>query len=118
MVLLKFIFILVAIFIVGCSSSWSDGPYEVYWIAGKKSLGYSLGEGSYIQRIEEPKEIKANKYFISVYACPESSCAFYYINRVKDHKFAESSEFVFGPYTEQEFEKLQKQLPLPIIIEK
>ena len=108
---------LVTFFILGCSSSWRDGPYEVYWIDGKKSLGFIVGEGSYIERIEEPKEIKADTNFISVYACPEKSCAYYYIDRVKDHKFAESTEFVFGPYTKQEFEKLQKELSLPNINE-
>jgi hypothetical protein len=113
----KFILFLVALSIIGCSSSWSDGPYEVYWIDGTKSLGYNVGEGAYIKRIEESKEINANSHFISVYACPEKSCAFYYIDRVKDHEFAESTEFVFGPYTKQEFEKLQKELSLPNINE-
>ncbi len=110
---MKYILFFAALSIIGCSPSWRDGPYEVYWIDGTKNLGFNVGESSYIQRIEEPKEISSNNNFISVYACPEKSCAFYYIDRVKDHKFAEPKEFVFGPYTKQEFEQLQKEMSLP-----
>jgi hypothetical protein len=99
----------------GCSPSWSDGPYEVYWIDGQKSIGYSLGDGAYIGRIDEPKEIQANEKYISVYACPEDSCGFYFIDKVKDHKFAEPTEFVFGPYTKNKFAELQQAMSLPIL---
>lgn len=110
---MKYILLIVALLLVSCSSSWSEPPYEVYWINGVKSLGFRVGNGAYIGRIDEPRFINANKKFISVYACPEESCAYYYIDRIKDHKFAESTEFVFGPYTKKVFFGLQQKLLLP-----
>ncbi len=110
---MKHISFMVLVLLVGCSSSWRDGPYEVYWIDGVKSLGFNVGNGAYIGRINEPKFINANEKFISVYACPEQSCAYYYIDREKDHKFADSTEFVFGPYTKESFAELRKKLMLP-----
>ncbi|WP_345552600.1 hypothetical protein [Microbulbifer aestuariivivens] len=114
---MKHISFLVAVLLIGCSSSWSEGPYEVYWIDGVKSLGFNVGDGAYIGRIDEPKSINANEKYISVYACPEQSCAYYYIDREKDHKFADATEFVFGPYTRESFIEIQKKLVLPEINE-
>ncbi|WP_417357257.1 hypothetical protein [Gallaecimonas pentaromativorans] len=110
---MKHILSLIAVLLIGCSPSWSEGPYEVYWIDGVKSLGFNVGDGAYIGRIDEPKFINANEKFISVYACPEESCAYYYIDRSKDHKFAEPTEFVFGPYSQEAFMGLQQKLLLP-----
>ncbi|MBU0913155.1 MAG: hypothetical protein KKF22_11500 [Gammaproteobacteria bacterium] len=113
---MKYLFILIiGIIIVSCWPSWSDGPYEVYWIDGQKSLGYSLGDGAYIRRIENPKEIQVNDKFISLYACPDDSCGFYYIDKSKDHQFAEATEFVFGPYTKNKFMELQQTMLLPML---
>ncbi|MCF2911255.1 hypothetical protein L1285_23460 [Pseudoalteromonas sp. DL2-H2.2] len=107
--------VFVSLFLIACSPSWEESPYEVYYIDGTKTLGYSLGEGGYIGRIDEPVNIKANEKFISVYACPYKACGFYYIDKIKDHKFAEHDEFVFGPYTNEQFIRLVKKLGLPSI---
>ncbi len=110
---MKYILYLTAALLAGCSASWSDGPYEVYLIDSVRTLGFRIGEGAYIGRIDEPKNINANKKYISVYACPEEVCAYYYIDRIKDHKFADPAEFVYGPYTKKAFTQLQNSLLLP-----
>jgi hypothetical protein len=110
-----FVILVSCIIIFSLWPSWSDGPYEVYWIDGKKSLGYSLGEGAHIRRIESPRKIEANEKYISIYACPDDSCGFYYIDRTKDHQFAEATEFVFGPYTKAKFMELQQTMLLPML---
>ncbi|KAF7783547.1 hypothetical protein PRUB_a3341 [Pseudoalteromonas rubra] len=105
--------VLLSLFLVGCSPVWEEPPYEIYYIDGAKTLGYRLGEGGYIGRVDEPELVKTNEKYISVYACPHKSCAFYYIDKAKDHKFAEADEFVFGPYTKAQFTALVKKLGLP-----
>ena len=105
--------VFVSLFLLGCSPSWKEGPYEVNWIDGTKTLGYSLGEGAYIGRIDEPRIIASNENYISVYACPDDPCSYYYIDKIKDHKFAEHDEFVYGPFTELEFAALVVSLGLP-----
>jgi len=112
---LRNILVLLSLFILGCSPSWEESPYEVYWIDGAKSLGYSLGEGMFIGRIDEPKSIKSNENYISIYACPEEYCSYYYIDKNKDHKFAEHNEFVYGPYSENQFSVLVSRLGLPSV---
>jgi len=110
------IFLLFAsLFLISCSPVWEESPYEVYYIDGTKTLGYSLGEGAYIGRINEPMNIETNDKYISVYACPYKPCAFYYIDKIKDHKFAEHDEFLYGPYTIEQFSVLVKKLGLPIV---
>ena len=112
----KYIFILISCMIVfSLWPSWSDGPYKVYWIDGQKCLGYSLGEGVYIRRIDNQQELQVNEKYISLYACPEDSCGFYYIDKTKDHQFAEPTEFVFGPYTKDKFMELQQRMLLPML---
>jgi len=103
----------VSLFLLGCSPSWEEQPYEVYWIDGTQTLGYSLGEGAYIGRIDEPKTIESNEKYISVFACPYISCSYYYIDKIKDHKFAEHDEFVYGPFTKLQFSNLIDSLGLP-----
>lgn len=112
---MRIILVLVSLILIGCSPVWEEPPYEVYYIDGTKTLGYSIGEGSYIGRIDEPININANKKYISVYACPYKTCSFYYIDKTKDHKFAEHDEFVFGPYTNEQFTTLVKKLGLPSV---
>lgn len=112
---MRIFLVLVSLFLSGCSPVWEEPPYEVYYIDGTKTLGHSLGEGAYIGRIDEPINIETNEKFISVYACPYETCAFYYIDKIKDHKFAEHDEFVYGPYTKDQFSALIKKLGLPVV---
>lgn len=109
---MRVVLLIVSLFIVGCSPTWKESPYEVYWIDGSKALGFSLGEGAYIRRVDEPISISSNAKYISVYACPETSCSYFYIDKVNDHQFAEHDEFVFGPFSKEQFLMLQSQLGL------
>ena len=112
---MRIFLVLASLFLIGCSPAWEEQPYEVYYIDGTKTLGHSLGEGAYIGRIDEPVNIETNEKYISVYACPHETCAFYYIDKIKDHKFAEHDEFVYGPYTKDQFSALVKKLGLPVV---
>lgn len=110
---MRVLLVLASLFLVGCSPTWKELPYEVYYIAGTKTLGYSLGEGAYVGRVDEPKHIGSNAKYISVYACPDNSCSYFYIDKVNDHKYAEHNEFVFGPYTKVQYSGLESTLELP-----
>ncbi len=112
---MKVFLTLALLLLASCSQIWEEQPYEVYYIDSTKALGYSLGEDAYIRRIDEPVNIDTNKKYISVYACPYETFAFYYIDKTKDHKFAEHDEFVYGPYTKEQFSALIKKLGLPSI---
>ncbi|WP_394202601.1 hypothetical protein [Marinagarivorans algicola] len=112
---MRIFLVLASLFLIGCSPVWEEQPYEVYYIDGTKTLGHSLGDGAYIGRIDEPVSIETNEKYISVYACPHKTCAFYYIDKINDHKFAEHDEFVYGPYTKIQFSSLVKKLGLPLV---
>ena len=99
-----------------CVPVWQEPPYEVYYIDGKKTLGYSLGQGAFIGRVDEPKSISSNAKYLSVYACAEQFCSYFYIDKVNDHQFAERNEFVFGPYTQAQFASLTFKLGLPPLV--
>ncbi|MBE0357356.1 hypothetical protein [Pseudoalteromonas phenolica] len=101
------------IFLLGCSPNWREAPYEVYIIDGTKSLGYALGNGGYIGRIDEPVNIASDETFLSVYACPKNVCGFYYIDKRNDHKYAEAQDVVFGPLSEEQFLSLHIELGVP-----
>ncbi len=115
-VIIRPFILLTVILLVGGCSPWHDGSYEIYWVDGQKRLGFHVGDGVYIRRVDAPRAIKTNSDFISVYACPEQQCVFYYIDRAKDHKFADSDEFVFGPFSQTQFAALRQKLPLPEIV--
>ncbi|MDC3191686.1 hypothetical protein NQU96_18275 [Pseudoalteromonas elyakovii] len=109
----KKLILFISLLVLGCSPLWEEPPYQVYFSDNSKKLGYSLGEGAFIGRIDEPKLIASNDKYISVLACPENICSYFYIDKVNDHKYAEHNEFVFGPYTRDEFTALEFQLALP-----
>lgn len=110
---MRVFWISMSLLLVGCSPNWEDIPYKIFFIDGTKKLGYSLGGGSFIGRVDEPKHISSNTKYISVYACPEKSCSYFYIDKLNDHKFAEYDQFVFGPYTKEQFSSLVAELGLP-----
>ena len=110
----SFILTFVALILISsCGQRWQEKPYEVYWINGTKSLGYSLGDGAFIGRIDYPKYIASNESYLSVYACNENVCAFYYIDKIADHKHADHDEFVYGPFSKLEFFRIKTKLGLP-----
>lgn len=110
---MRSLLVILLVVLVGCSPSWEEGPYEVYWIDGTKSLGYKLGNGAFIGRVDFPQEITSNANYLSVSSCQNEFCSYYYIDKAKDHKFAGSGEFVYGPFTKSEFLVLQERLDLP-----
>ena len=112
---MRIFLVLIPLLLNGCSPIWEEQPYEVYYIGDTKKLGYSLGQGTYIGRLDEPINIKSNEKYILAYACPHKICAFYYIDKTKDNKFAEHNEFVYGPYTKAQFAAIAKELGLPTI---
>ena len=62
----KKLILFISLFVLGCSPLWEEPPYQVYFIDNSKKLGYSLGEGAFIGRIDEPKMIASNDKYISV----------------------------------------------------
>ena len=110
---MKGLLLLALMLLICCSASWSESPYEIYWIDGGQQLGFNVVNGGYVTRILEPREVSSNQGFISVYACPKNSCAYYYIDKKRDHAFAGAKEFVFGPYEKSTFKELQEDLSLP-----
>lgn len=108
-----FVHVAIIFSLLGCSPDWAEPPYEVYWIDGAKTLGYSLGGGAFISRVEEPINIASNNKYLSVYACPKNQCAFYYIDKEQDHKYAEFNEFVYGPFSQQQFAIVAEEIGLP-----
>ena len=106
---------LVSVLLLGCGQSWKEEPYEVIWINGTSSLGYNVGNGAYIGRVDFPMHIASNENYISVYACEDSVCSFYYIDKVKDHKYADHGEFVYGPFSKDTFSAIKDNLGLPNI---
>ncbi|MBF7074581.1 hypothetical protein ISG33_14340 [Glaciecola sp. MH2013] len=105
--------IVFSMLILSCSKSWKEEPYEVIWIDGNDSLAYSVGNGAYIGRVDFPERIASNDSFISVYACEEETCTYYYIDKLNDHKYADHDEFVYGPFFKYEFVSLKGKLGLP-----
>lgn len=111
----KLLCVISLLLLASCSPYWAEPPYEVYWIDGTKTLGYAVGDGAFISRVDEPVNIASNNRYLSVYACPKTQCAFYYIDKEKDHKYADHDEFVYGPFSQQQFEMLAEQNDLPIV---
>ena len=62
----KKLILFISLLVLGCSPLWEEPPYKVYFSDNSKKLGYSLGEGAFIGRIDEPKLIASNDKYISV----------------------------------------------------
>lgn len=98
---------------------WRGGPYELYWIdiSDRVCLGYDLGNGNSIGRIDEcvfavgwdgrylvakqhPKgDKKITNYFI--------------IDAQKDSRYTDPKHVVLGPISEEEFKAKVSELNLP-----
>lgn len=106
-------------FLTSCfdfGENWRDGNYAVYWIdnSSEKVLGYGVGDGGFVQRIgANIISVGANKSFISAISCRKTACGYFYIDRKKDHKFADGHEAVYGPFSEKQFEAKTVELGLP-----
>ncbi|MEZ5892922.1 MAG: hypothetical protein R3C58_07245 [Parvularculaceae bacterium] len=90
-----------------------DGPYILIWIDTTDSTGisYDLGDGASIGRV--PGRViayGANENFITA---QREGYGYYYIDRASDHKYAEPSKVVFGPFERDRFEALTRELELP-----
>ncbi len=98
---------------------WKDSPYIVIWIDDGKNmtLNYEVGDGGSVERVgKKIMAVGSNKKYIVVKQNPDGNSAitkYYFVDRNKDHKYADPDEAVVGPLTEEEFEKRKVQLKLP-----
>lgn len=118
---MKYLLIILSLFLTACSDfgeNWRSGDYAVYWIDNPddKVLGYEVGEGAFIKRIDARiSAVGANENYISAISCSNNKCSYFYIDRLKDHKYADGPEAVNGPYNKEEFEAKTSELSLPTL---
>ena len=114
---------LVAMMLSACvfdsGEKWRDGPYFVLWIdtPDNLTLNYEVGDGGSIMRIDKRIiAVGSNNRYVVVKQQPhtENTSTYYYIiDRLKDHKYADSLEFVVGPMSKNEYELKSDLLKLP-----
>ncbi len=118
---MKYVLIILSLFLAGCSDfgeNWRNGKYAVFWIddPDNKVLGYEVEDGAFIKRIG-PKisAVGANDSYISAVSCRRNRCSYFYIDREKDHKYADGPEAVYGPYGKDQFDAKTIELELPVL---
>lgn len=110
---------LLLFFITACDSGvlWKDSPYEVYWVdtTDNQSLGYSLGDGGIIQRVDKVIAIGSNeKYIVAKQrSINQQKILYYYLEKAKDKKFYDASDVVKGPFSIEQFKREKQYLGLP-----
>ncbi len=109
-------------FLSACDSGthWENGSYSVYWIdtSANRQLGYNIGGGSYIGRVEgEVIGVGVNtKYVVAKRINHQiKKEEYFYIEKSKDHKFKNGYDISIGPLDERLFLVKQKELGLPQI---
>jgi hypothetical protein len=109
--------IVIALFLVGCGSSWNDGPYEVYYDAmSDRVLGRNMGEGMFIGRVEgDVIAIGNNEKYISVKQRGKGyeTESYFFINKDKDGMYLNMDEITQGPFNKKHYDKLVTELGLP-----
>ena len=114
----KLFTILITILLVGCnvdlSSNYkvSDNYYVgIIDIPENRSLYYDMGDGSGIGRVgAEVKAVGWNKSHIIVEQQKDNKVLFYILEIKKDHKYANPSESVSGPFTKSAFDEAKEAL--------
>jgi hypothetical protein len=98
---------------------WRDGPYSVGWIDSGDSLtlSYDVGNDAAIGRVDEKVvAVGSNLRYVVVKQIPRHGPAainYFYVDRARDHAYADPKDAVSGPFTESEFEKKRAELKLP-----
>jgi len=114
----KYLLLIVTVFLlVGCDSSWNDGPYEVYYDAmNDRVLGRNMGDGMFIGRVEgNVIAIGNNAKYISVKNRGKGYEieSYYFINKDKDGMYLNMDEITQGPFNKKHYYKLVAELGLP-----
>ena len=118
---MKYLLIILSLFLTACSDfgeNWRSGDYAVYWIdnPNDKELGYEVGDGVFITRINSRiSAVGENESYISAISCSKNKCSYFYIDRKKDHKYADGPEAVYGPFNKEQFEIKTAELGLPAL---
>lgn len=115
------IFIICLALLCGCDHGveWEDHPYEVHWIdtGSNRTLARVIGDtGASIGRVDAVVvAVGSNDNYVVAKQIPvgESSASYYYIDKNKDGEYLNQSEITQGPFTENKFAQLQKELGLP-----
>ena len=113
--------LLVGVLLFGCDSGerWASGKYMVYWIdaSANLKLGYDLGDGGIIQRVESQViAIGEDALWIVVARHPEcdkTKTEYFFLSKPDDAPSKNMNEIVQGPFTEAEFGQKSKDLNLP-----
>ena len=98
---------------------WHGGPYTLYWIdiPENVTLGYDLGDGNSIGRIEEQVfAVGWDGNYLVAQQHPKGDnkiINYFIIDAKKDSPMAESKDVVMGPLTEAEYKTKSKELNLP-----
>ena len=102
--------------LAGCSPLWEDGDYQVYYIDGSIHLGIRIDDDSYHRRVpHKVVAVGANQKFIVAKQQDEgdNSISYYYINREQDNHYLDEDDITQGPFSEERFLELSKELGLP-----
>ena len=96
-----------------------DGPYYLVAVdvSSQMVLSYDLGNGNRIGRVQETVfAVGWNSTYLVAQRHPDgdkSKTEYYYLIRKLDHKYADPSECVRGPYDIIEFDAKKRELNLP-----
>jgi hypothetical protein len=113
--------------ITACGALWTDDPYKVIGTDGVIRLVYSINDkGGSIGRVSgQVVAVGSNETYVVAKRKQDKSWAefdkepitdqlmFYYIEKSKDNMYFNGEEITKGPFTLDEFIKLQSELGLP-----
>lgn len=98
---------------------WRGGPYALMWIdiPDNVTLSYDAGKGSWPERIEARVFAVGwdGRYLVAKQhpRGDKNITNYFIINSENDSPSAEPKKVVFGPFTEEEFQKKSAELKLP-----
>ena len=109
---------------VGCGFfdsgvEWRDGPYILIWIdvPSSTTLNYDLEGGTSVGRIDETVfSVGRNDRYIVAKQHPRGDKGitnYFFIDKAKDHPYADPHDVVVGPLSEMEFRTKARELRLP-----
>lgn len=97
---------------------WRDSPYRVIWIdtGDNRTLNHEISVNTSIGRVEaEVIAVGSNEKYVVAKQKPigGGSISYFYIERSKDEKYLNGAEITQGPFSEERFIQLKKELGLP-----